>query len=52
MELFDIDLKCEPAKQLKTAYEEVRDIEKLAPKEALEKISSEYKNLFEKIFFW
>jgi agmatinase len=47
LELFDIDLKCEPAKQLKTAYQEVSDIEKLVPKKALEKISEEYKKLFE-----
>lgn len=47
LELFDIDLKCEPAKQLKTAYQEVSDIKELAPEKALEKISLEYKNLFE-----
>jgi agmatinase len=46
LELFDIDLLCEPSGKLKTAQKEIKGIEKLESKEAVEKIASEYQKLF------
>jgi agmatinase len=47
LELFDIDLLCEPAKQIKTALVEIKDLEKLDSKNAIEKISAQYRNLLD-----
>ena len=48
LELFDIDLLCEPVKKKKTANKEVPHLKKLAAEKALRKISSEYGKLFNK----
>lgn len=45
VELFDIDLFCEPAKKLKTAHRKITEILKLEPEKAIEKISAEYQKL-------
>lgn len=45
VELFDIDLLCEPAKILKTAHREIEGISKLEPEKVIEKISLEYQKL-------
>jgi agmatinase len=45
LELFDVDLLCEPAKKLKTAHKEITEIQKLEPEKAFEKISAEYQKL-------
>src|SRR5271157_4753514 len=45
LELFDVDLLCEPAKILKTAHKEISEILKLEPEKAVEKINSEYQKL-------
>ncbi|MFA5095145.1 MAG: agmatinase [Candidatus Paceibacterota bacterium] len=46
LELFDVELHCEPAKILKTAHREISDMEKLVPEKAVQKISFEYRELF------
>lgn len=46
LELFDVELHCEPAKILKTAHKEIFGLQKLISEKALEKISSEYQKLF------
>lgn len=46
LELFDVELRCEPAKKIKTAHKEITGLKKLIPEKALKKISSEYQNLF------
>jgi len=46
LELFDVELRCEPAKILKTTHIDISDFNKLSPEEALKKISSEYQKLF------
>lgn len=46
LELFDVELHCEPAKKLKTVHKEISGLKKLIPEKALKKISSEYQNLF------
>ena len=45
LELFDVELHCEPAKILKTVYKEISNLKKLAPSMAVKKISSEYHKL-------
>ena len=47
LELFDVDLLCEPAKLLKTAHEEIAGLEKFIPEEAMEKISSIYQKFID-----
>lgn len=42
LELFDVELHCEPAKILKTAHQEISGLKKLIPEKALRKISLEY----------
>jgi len=42
LELFDRDLLCEPAKQLKTAHLEIKGLQNLPPKKAAQKISQIY----------
>ena len=42
LELFDIDLKCEPAKKIKTAYLEIKNLQKLNTQKAIKKIKEEY----------
>ena len=46
LELFDVELHCEPAKILKTAHREISGLKKLTPERAVRKISSEYQKLF------
>jgi len=46
LELFDVNLHCEPAKILKTAHKEIFGLKKLTPEKVLKKINSEYKKLF------
>ncbi len=46
LELFDVELHCEPAKIIKTAHKEISGLKKLIPEKALKKISSEYQKLF------
>ena len=46
LELFDVELYCEPAKKIKTAHREISGLDHLPPKEAVEKISFEYQKLF------
>ena len=46
LELFNVELHCEPAKILKTAHREVLGLKKLIPEKAVKKISSEYQKLF------
>ena len=46
LELFDVNLLCEPAKILKTAHKEIPNLKKLKPKKAIEKIKTEYEKLF------
>jgi agmatinase len=46
LELFDRELHCEPAKIIKTAHKEILNLEKITGEEAVQKISSEYQNLF------
>jgi len=46
LELFDTDLLCEPAKKLKTAHQEINNLEKLNTRKAVEKINSYYQKLF------
>ncbi len=46
LELFDIKLRCEPAKKIKTAHKEISGLGKLVPEKAVQKISSEYQKLF------
>jgi len=45
LELFDVELHCEPAKILKTVHKEISNLKKLAPSMAVKKISSEYHKL-------
>ena len=45
LELFNIDFLCEPAKKIKTAQLEIKNINKLNSKKATEKISAEYSKL-------
>lgn len=47
LELFDVDLLCEPAKKIKTAHKEISGLKKLKPKKAIEKIKIEYEKLFD-----
>ena len=47
LELFDVDLLCEPAKKIKTAHSEITGIKKLNPEKTVHKISKEYQKLFE-----
>lgn len=47
LELFDVELHCEPAKKIKTAHREISGIIKLVPEKAVKKISSEYQSLFD-----
>ena len=47
LELFDMDLLCEPAKLLKTAHQEITGLEKFIPEEAMEKISSIYQKFID-----
>lgn len=42
LELFNVELHCEPAKKLKTFHEEINGIQKLESKKCIEKISKEY----------
>src|SRR3989338_1316487 len=46
LELFDVDLLCEPAKILKTAHKEILSIQKLSSEKTVAKIDSEYQKLF------
>ncbi len=46
LELFDIDLLCEPAKKLKTAHKEIVGMKNLTPDKAVKKINAEYQKLF------
>jgi agmatinase len=46
LELFDVNLLCEPAKILKTAYREILEAKKLSPEKVVKKIEEEYKNFF------
>ena len=46
LELYDVELKCEPAKKIKTAYKEILDLENLTPEKAVKEISAEYQGLF------
>ncbi|MFA5791545.1 MAG: agmatinase [Candidatus Paceibacterota bacterium] len=46
LELFDVELHCEPAKTIKTAEKEIPELQKLIPEKAVEKISLEYQKLF------
>lgn len=50
LELFDIDLLREPAKEIKTAHVIIDSLNKLSPKDAVEKIYSEYKKINSKTF--
>jgi len=45
LELFDIELYCEPAKKIKTAHKEIFNLEKITGEIATKKISSEYQKL-------
>lgn len=47
LELFDVDLLCEPAKLLKTAHQEISGLEKFVPEEAMKKISSIYQKFID-----
>ncbi|MCX6751769.1 MAG: agmatinase [Candidatus Nomurabacteria bacterium] len=47
LELFDVDLLCEPAKLLKTAHQEITGLEKFIPEEAMKKISSVYQKFID-----
>ena len=42
LELFDVDLLCEPSKKLRTAYKEITGIQKIKSEKAVQKISEEY----------
>ncbi len=46
LELFDVDLHCEPAKKIKTAHQEISGLSKLGGKQAAEKISAVYQKIF------
>ncbi|MEK7089032.1 MAG: agmatinase [Patescibacteria group bacterium] len=50
LELFDINLRCEPAKILKTAHKEISGLKKITGEKASKKISSEYQKLFNNKF--
>ena len=45
LELFDVELRCEPAKIIKTVHKEILNLKKLIPEKAVKKISSEYHKL-------
>lgn len=45
LELFDVELHCEPAKEIKTAHKEIFGLEKLIGSMAVKKISLEYQKL-------
>ncbi|MFA4975513.1 MAG: agmatinase [Candidatus Paceibacterota bacterium] len=45
LELFDVELHCEPAKKIKTAHIEITELNKLIPEKAVQKINSEYQKL-------
>lgn len=47
LELFDVDLLCEPAKLLKTTHQEITGLEKFIPEEVMEKISSVYQKFID-----
>lgn len=47
LELFDVELLCEPAKKIKTSKQEISGLKKLAGEIATKKISSEYLKLIE-----
>jgi agmatinase len=46
LELYDIELECEPAKKIKTTHKEILGLRKLPPEKAVKKISTEYQKLF------
>ncbi|HAS80507.1 MAG: hypothetical protein UR25_C0001G0110 [Candidatus Nomurabacteria bacterium GW2011_GWE1_32_28] len=46
LELFDIDLKCEPAKKIKTAKKEISGLKNIGGKEASKKISTQYEKIY------
>ena len=46
LELFNVELHCEPAKILQTVHKEVLGLKKLIPEKAVKKINSEYQKLF------
>jgi agmatinase len=46
LELFNVELHCEPAKKIKTAHVEI-NLKKLPPQKALKKISAEYQKLLQ-----
>ena len=48
VELFDIDLKYEPAKKIKTGHLDLSIIKKMTPEKAVNKIAEEYQKLFNK----
>jgi len=48
LEFFDRKLKCETNKILKTAHRNIKDINKLKPEKALQKIEKEYAEILEK----
>jgi len=45
LELFDVELHCEPAKKIKTAHIKITELNKLIPEKAAKKINSEYQKL-------
>ena len=45
LELFDVDLLCEPAKKIKTAHIEMKEISKLEPEKMVESIGVKYQEL-------
>ncbi|MEI6280664.1 MAG: agmatinase [bacterium] len=46
LELFDVELHCEPAKNIRTAHKEIIGLKSLSPEQAVKKISIEYQKLF------
>ncbi|MCM2339201.1 MAG: agmatinase [Burkholderiales bacterium] len=46
LELFDTELKCEPAKKIKTAKKEITGLKNINGEKASKKISTEYQKLF------
>lgn len=46
LELFDVELRCEPAKKIMTSHQEISKLEKLTPEKAIKKISLKYQKFF------
>lgn len=47
LELFDVELRTEPAKKIKTAHREIPGLKKLMPEKAVKKIGVEYGKFFD-----